>query len=355
MNTLLRRHYTISILALFFAFALSAQSPLYQFPQDTVVCTGQSVILNTINDGEAEYFWTASDASFSPTTQATPRATIKKTTTFYLKIKKNELTTDKSITFNVIKPETVSILNSDTSICRGNSIQLTARGTGIGTYMWVPGGALQTIQISPRIHSQYEVIYYYHEKKCEARDTINVRVTDPFYLAIDMTSRSQIVRPGENIFLKAVTDLPSSAKITYIWTENNKNFGSNAPAVSAQPVRNPSIYTVKATDVRGCSQTATLALEVSPLEIKMPTAFSPNNDGANDVFGVVIVNGGDFTVKKFQIFDRWGNLVHENAQENWDGKLNNVEMPEGVYIYYAEVLLPNGVYKVVKGDVFLMR
>jgi gliding motility-associated-like protein len=354
MNKLLD-YFLLTLVGLLFNHCLFAQNPTVLFPTDTTVCTGTSVILNSINDGETEYIWTASDPTFGTTTQATPRVTVKKTTTYFLKARKNDITMQKSITFNVIKPETVNIINNDTSVCRGTTIELKARGTGNGTYMWVPGGAAQSIQVAPRIHAQYEVIYYYGAKKCEAHDTVNIKVTDPFFLAIDMTSRAQTVRPGENIALKAVTDLPLSAKLIYTWTENSKPFGSNSPIISAQPNRNPSIYTVKATDSRGCSQTATLALEVLPLEIKMPTAFTPNNDNENDLLGPVVVNGGDFTVKKFQVFDRWGNLVHENAQDKWDGKHNSVDMPQGIYIYYVEVVLPNGVYKILKGDVFLMR
>jgi gliding motility-associated-like protein len=354
MNKLLD-YFCLTIVGLLLSNCLFAQTPVVLFPTDTIVCTGQSVILNSINDGETEYLWTATDPAFGITTQATPRVTIKNTTTFFLKIRKKDVTIEKSITFKVIKPETVTIMNSDTTICRGNSIELKAKATGNGTFMWVPGGAAQSIQIAPRIHAQYEVVYYYGSKNCEARDSVNIRVTDPFYLAIDMTSRAQTVRPGESIALKAVTDLPSSVKLMYTWTENNKPFGSNSPIISAQPNRNPSIYTVKATDSRGCSQTATLALEVLPLEIKMPTAFTPNNDNENDLLGPVVVNGGEVTVKKFQVFDRWGNLVHENAQEKWDGKHNSIDMPQGIYIYYVEMVLPNGVYKILKGDTFLMR
>ena len=63
----------------------------------------------------------------------------------------------------------------------------------------------------------------------------------------------------------------------------------------------------------------------------MPSAFSPNGDGKNDLFGPI--SHVYVVVKEFHIYNRWGQLVH-NSTEYWDGKFDGKEQPSGTYIYY---------------------
>ncbi len=71
---------------------------------------------------------------------------------------------------------------------------------------------------------------------------------------------------------------------------------------------------------------------------QMPNAFSPNGDGKNDFFGPV--SFGLTTVKDFRIYNRWGELVH-NDITNWDGKLKGKDQPADTYIYYISVETPD--------------
>ena len=64
----------------------------------------------------------------------------------------------------------------------------------------------------------------------------------------------------------------------------------------------------------------------------------------------------------FRIFNRWGELVFEgfdfppgNEEYGWDGRRGVEQLPIGVYIYYAEVILSDGTRERVEGDVTLMR
>lgn len=94
-------------------------------------------------------------------------------------------------------------------------------------------------------------------------------------------------------------------------------------------------------------------------KIYMPTAFSPNNDGFNDLFRVY----GDVAVEKikqFQVYDRWGALVFAQADfrpntDGWDGNYRDRKAEEGVYIYFVEVAYTDGTTEIVKGDVTLVR
>jgi gliding motility-associated-like protein len=71
--------------------------------------------------------------------------------------------------------------------------------------------------------------------------------------------------------------------------------------------------------------------------------FSPNNDTINDYFIIQKIKTGEIREAKFSVFNRWGELVFEEAPylNNWNGKGNqlnvkDVDLPEGVYIYRLE-------------------
>ena len=72
-------------------------------------------------------------------------------------------------------------------------------------------------------------------------------------------------------------------------------------------------------------------------ELLLPTAFSPNGDLLNDVYGI----SNTFIVEKlvlFEILDRWGNIVFNTSDlfAKWDGQFKNKLCDPGVY--YARII-----------------
>ena len=63
------------------------------------------------------------------------------------------------------------------------------------------------------------------------------------------------------------------------------------------------------------------------------SGFSPNGDGVNETFTVQGVER--FTNNKLFVFNRWGNQVYykEGYKNEWDGKWDNKELPDGTYFY----------------------
>lgn len=95
--------------------------------------------------------------------------------------------------------------------------------------------------------------------------------------------------------------------------------------------------------------------------VYFPNAFSPNDDGRNDRFRPFF-GKGIRTINRFQIFDRWGKLVHEarevspeSPQIIWDGYIRQRQAAAGVYTYVAEVLFSDQHTKVYGGEVHLVR
>ena len=87
----------------------------------------------------------------------------------------------------------------------------------------------------------------------------------------------------------------------------------------------------------------------------IPNAFSPNGDGNNDEFRIIV--GKDVMGVKMEIYDRWGKLVFVSNEINkgWDGKYNNKDAEIGTYQYIVKVRLRDKTIKTFKGDFTLLR
>jgi len=91
------------------------------------------------------------------------------------------------------------------------------------------------------------------------------------------------------------------------------------------------------------------------INIFIPTAFTPNNDGINDEYKP-IGNWDGVTSFNFSIFNRWGENIFtsKTIDFKWDGTHNGVPCHMGVYVYYM-VVEKNGVVSNYKGDIILIR
>jgi gliding motility-associated-like protein len=105
----------------------------------------------------------------------------------------------------------------------------------------------------------------------------------------------------------------------------------------------------------GCIDTTAMLVTITPkYMIRVPTAFTPNGDGINDIFGIT-GNG----VKKFSItiYNRWGNLVFESndIHNSWDGKINGQPALPGVYVYHTYFMDDNDEVSEQTGSFSLLK
>lgn len=111
--------------------------------------------------------------------------------------------------------------------------------------------------------------------------------------------------------------------------------------------------TLTVTDDAGCSDTITKAIEVSLLP-QVPSAFTPNKDGHNDL---LFVKGGPFQTVTFKVYNSWGELVFETTDQKigWDGTKNGTEQPVGTYVWTLVVDMYNNRQVKKNGDVTIIR
>ena len=142
----------------------------------------------------------------------------------------------------------------------------------------------------------------------------------------------------------------------------------------ADPVSRPIqsvIYTVTATDNNGCTKTDTVRIDISidyDASLFIPNAFTPNNDGVNDVFYVRSNFPEALRIDYFRIFDKYNETVfdlaglegHENAAPEdrffgWDGDFRGEKAEAGSYRFTISVIFPDGINRTYAGTVQLIR
>lgn len=127
--------------------------------------------------------------------------------------------------------------------------------------------------------------------------------------------------------------------------------------IASDRMRNPSFVRVDVVNEFGCTSADSVYINAeSCCDMSFPNAFTPNNDGKNDIFRPLRDGRQDIVV--FRIANRWGQVVFETATtdtEGWDGKFGGKDMEMGVYQYYIKYRCLDGVYYEKKGDVTLIR
>jgi gliding motility-associated-like protein len=115
-------------------------------------------------------------------------------------------------------------------------------------------------------------------------------------------------------------------------------------------------YTVTALAPDSCVGIARITIKVyAGPDIYVPTGFTPNGDGINDVLKPVPVGLSSFGY--FRVYDRWGRLVYYTrvAGQGWDGTTGGEKQPVATYVWVAEGTGINGKNILRKGTVVLIR
>lgn len=148
---------------------------------------------------------------------------------------------------------------------------------------------------------------------------------------IDAGPDVQVVAGETGQFIPVVSGVVSPS---FSWTPPVFLECSDCPSPEVTPLET-TLYTLSVTDAAGCSATDTVRAVVLPDVLLLPTAFSPNGDGVNDIFRPANKN-----LKKFnmQVYNRWGELVFEtdSPKQGWDGTFKDKEQQLGVFVWKAE-------------------
>lgn len=157
------------------------------------------------------------------------------------------------------------------------------------------------------------------------------------------------------------TDLSTGNNINQ-WSWEFGDFEANNVPNPVHSYSEGGTYTIilTVTDENGC-QDSTAKEIIIALPPVLPTGFTPNGDGENDVFWI---RGGPFETVTFNIYNNWGELIFSATEADyltswedlgWDGLYKSEPAPLGVYTWTFTVLMANDVIIQNSGDVTLLR
>ncbi|MFT5823072.1 MAG: gliding motility-associated-like protein [Crocinitomix sp.] len=146
----------------------------------------------------------------------------------------------------------------------------------------------------------------------------------------------------------------SSSTGEFIWTPFDQINCSECEITIASPNQTQT-YTVELVDMNGCKSVDSVIVMVNYLlNIGVPTAFSPNGDGNNDV---LFVQGLGLNSIQFLVYNRYGERIFETNDQDfgWDGTFLNQDQNPGVFTWVLFYNTEDGKSGKLKGNTTLIR
>ncbi len=317
---------------------------------DTTICRTDAIILRPNSDG-LYYLWTPAATLNDPNIKNPVAIPTDPITTYHVRASIGKCVADDEIIIKTV-PYPDADAGADTLICFGKSAQLHASGGSI--YTWSPTAFLNAanipnpVSVNP-IASVVYVVTVRDLLGCPkpVNDTIIVNVAK---IIANAGPRDTSVVSGQPLQLFA------TGSNIYLWTPDTWLNNPNIASPVSLPLDNIQ-YVVRVSNSIGCFSTDTinvLLYKVKP-DLFVPTGFSPNGDGTNDILRPLAL--GLKSVNTFRVYNRWGQLLFATSQigAGWDGTFKGAIQEAGTYVWFAEGTdYSNNILK-RKGTVVLIR
>lgn len=324
---------------------ISGEAPEILFPFDKQTCPGDSLLLNSgpVLPG-AVYTWTANPPD--PSLQANnpqPVVSPRVNTTYSVNATLGNCSVAQQV--NIVAQSANLTVTPDTTVCDGTQTMLTASGTAAnGSYLWNTGSVSPSISVTPAGNTTYSVVYTYGDG-CTLTESILVSVVPNFSLSLNIVPNRDTVDVGQLITLTAVVNPPQNlSNFDFVWkefTNDVKDLPSTGESVDVIPSTNDTTtkeirYQLIATSPNGCVQIVEKRFTLIFPLVRFPNAFTPNGDGDNDAFRMVVPRGIAY-ISQMTIFNRWGQKIFESSEPDaaWDGNIGGKAAPSDVYVYFV--------------------
>ncbi len=330
---------------------INVQTPdMIDAGEDATICNGNTIQLNGSAVGNIT--WTPA-ATLTDSSIPNPIASPIVTTTYILNVQNDLCIQSDTVTITIA--DKVDIAVEDIEICEGETAEIDIIGYA-ESLTFLPDSGILSIEptlIQPTTTTTYTVIG--DISLCEpdtATFTITVNPTPDIGLLPQMT-----------VFLNTVIPLPidyPNSQYMHTWTPSNLLSCSDCfdPSFVVDSIFSEMTIYVDILTEDGCSFTDSILVILGENcgddLVKLPTAFTPNDDGNNDIFRIRGVGISDIEI--FRVYNRWGEQLFETSQlsEGWDGTYKGQKVEQGVYMYYVQAICPlTGEVLTFKGDVFL--
>ena len=324
--------------------------PAFSLGADFSLCNGESFDLfpNPVPQDSVSYLWSNnSTQNFM---------SINSAGTVWLEMS-NGCGTTKDSVHVTMKPNPQVSLPNDIVICLNDSMDIAASvlpDNQTYTYNWTPSSYLRD-DFSKRNKfsappGTYQIkVTATSADGCKGSDSMTITILNAYNITAEPSDTS--IYYGDTIQLRTT----GTATDIYSWTPKIFLDSANISNPKTSPL-DDIVYKVIVVNESGCRDSGTVKIKlIHRSNIFVPNAFSPNGDGINDEFR--IYNFMNEKLQSFLVYNRYGQLVFKtiDAKKGWDGTQNNKPVDAGVYFYYISIKTTNGIEKVYKGDITLVR
>jgi len=295
---------------------------------DTSICLTDAIALHPASDG-LYYKWMPA-ATLSNSAAENPIATPTGTTTYFLTASIGKCSASDSVNIKVT-PYPNARAGNDKIICLGDSVQLIASGGSF--YTWSPHFFLDNPGIPNPVAKPINDIRY----TVKVADTLGCPKTVSDSMIITVLKVIADAGPHDtSVVVNQPLQLIATGGESYVWTPSVGLSSTDSYNPIAR-LSNSQQYVVRAI-AEGCFDTDTINVKVYKIDagLYVPNAFTPGNDGINDVFRPLPV--GMKSITYFRVYNRWGQLMYAATQteKGWDGTLHGKPQDPGVYVWIAE-------------------
>jgi gliding motility-associated-like protein len=237
-----------------------------------------------------------------------------------------------------VYPLPVVSLNKDSTLCTGDQKTLHA-GNGFANYSWNTGSTASSIIVN---NIGIYAVTVTDSHGCKGTDTTEITVLLP--------QPTGFLGPDTSICSYRDIELKSMISFDqYTWSTGSIN--------SSIIVKQPGVYWLQVKDDNSCIGKDTILVDPKDCGkgFYIPTAFTPNNDGKNDLLKPILL--GNVVRYHFWVYNRWGELIFETTDvtKGWNGMYKGQTQGSGVFVWLCTYQFENETPKKEKGTFVLIR
>lgn len=317
---------------------------------DVTICRTDTILLNPGGDG-LQFEWTPSTGLSDPLIKNPLANPISPSTTYTVTAHIGKCSATDQITIKTI-PYPSANVSAGVSLCFGNSTTLTASGGS--SYYWSPPNYLSNPNLAnPTVINPLSSVVY------------SVMITDtlgcpkPVFATVAVQVIQLIADAGPrdtSVVINQPLQLLGTGGDQYHWSPPLYLNNTNTDSPISLPEENIS-YILTVSNSAGCTSTDTIDVMVFKMaaDIYVPSGFSPNGDGLNDILKPLAL--GMKTIEYFMIYNRWGQLLYSTSAfgEGWNGTFGGKPQDTGTFIWRAAGIDYLNKRHEKKGTVVLIR
>jgi gliding motility-associated-like protein len=254
----------------------------------------------------------------------------------------------------VVHPNPKVVASGDT-MCFGSDKKIALNvlnPVSTSKYLWSPADGLDNVNISnPTADPGQTTLYRVVETDTATGCTDFTEVTGLVVKRIDLHDWDTTIVIGD------IATLPLYGEPIYKfkWTPDKYLSCTDCFYPTAQPLEDIT-YNLEVTDVYNCFiDPFKYEITVKPETfVKLPSAFTPNEDSKNDK--VYVKGWGIKKLVEYKVFNRWGQEIFstDNINEGWDGTFKGQKQNSDVYVYKVKVITWKEEEKYVEGYINLL-